>query len=322
MAHKYGGFLTISFCGNVWSHPLNPMGMMKRNTDLLKACKDYPEACLWLYKYTTSSCFYNNESVTIGPFISGLATNYVLKSGATVNLGGTESRFKNIKIAGTIDVKGTAGGLFGNVILEDSSEASAEIILDSDSISVEGMTEVSGYIAGGLFGEVSGNITMTLNSMPSVAAKVYGYYDGYKSPLAWKYNDGFISQMKICAGGLIGKMTNEAVLQTSFTGPNAETGDITYLTIKNLVISDGISGGLIGAVQNSTVNVACVEKDGDTTKSYDLKGGQYDESTKKIVWSGTYNKDTNKIRWSNGEEETVGNEQQDDKMWINTKYDI
>lgn len=76
MAHKYGGFLTISFCGNVWSHPLNPMGMMKRNTDLLKACKDYPEACLWLYKYTTSSCFYNNESVTIGPFISGLATNY------------------------------------------------------------------------------------------------------------------------------------------------------------------------------------------------------------------------------------------------------
>ena len=76
MAHKYGGFLTISFCGNIWSHGLNPVGMMKRNKDLLKACKDYPEACLWLYKYTTSSCFYNNESVTMSPFISGLATNY------------------------------------------------------------------------------------------------------------------------------------------------------------------------------------------------------------------------------------------------------
>ena len=76
MAHKYGGFLTISFCGNIWSHGLNPIGMMKRNKDLLKACKDYPEACLWLYKYTTSSCFYNNESVTMSPFISGLATNY------------------------------------------------------------------------------------------------------------------------------------------------------------------------------------------------------------------------------------------------------
>ena len=76
MHHKYGGFLTISFCGNVWSHPLNPMGMMKRNKDLLLACKEYPEAILWLYKYTTSSCFYNNESVTFGPFISGLAKNY------------------------------------------------------------------------------------------------------------------------------------------------------------------------------------------------------------------------------------------------------
>ena len=76
MHHKYGGVLTVSFCGNIWSHPLNPMGMMKRNADLLKACKEYPEAILWLYKYTTSSCFYNNESVTFGPFVSGLAKNY------------------------------------------------------------------------------------------------------------------------------------------------------------------------------------------------------------------------------------------------------
>ena len=24
MSHKYGGFLTVSFCGNIWSHHLNP----------------------------------------------------------------------------------------------------------------------------------------------------------------------------------------------------------------------------------------------------------------------------------------------------------
>lgn len=76
MHHKYGGFLTISFCGNIWSHPLNPVGMLKRNADLLQASKDYPEAILWLYKYTTSSCFYNNESVCFGPFVSGLTKNY------------------------------------------------------------------------------------------------------------------------------------------------------------------------------------------------------------------------------------------------------
>ena len=76
MSHDYGGFLTVSFCGNVWSHPLNPLGMLKRNKQLMEACQAYPEAILWLYKYTTSSCFYNNESVTMGPFVSGLANNY------------------------------------------------------------------------------------------------------------------------------------------------------------------------------------------------------------------------------------------------------
>jgi len=76
MSHEYGGFLTISFCGNIWSHGLSPVGMMKRNKDLLKACRDYPEAILWLYKYTTTSCFFNTESVTWSPFVSGLAKNY------------------------------------------------------------------------------------------------------------------------------------------------------------------------------------------------------------------------------------------------------
>lgn len=76
MSHEYGGFLTISFCGNIWSHALNPVGMMKRNSDLLAACKAYPESILWLYKYTTSSCFYNNESVTWSPFVAGLASSY------------------------------------------------------------------------------------------------------------------------------------------------------------------------------------------------------------------------------------------------------
>ena len=76
MSHEYGGFLTISFCGNIWSHGLSPVGMMKRNKNLLQACRDYPEAILWLYKYTQPWCFYNAESVTLSPFISGLAKNY------------------------------------------------------------------------------------------------------------------------------------------------------------------------------------------------------------------------------------------------------
>ena len=76
LSHQYGGFLTVSFCGNIWSHGLNPLGELKRDQGFFNACKQYPEAILFLYKYTTSSCFYNNESVTFGPFISGLTKNY------------------------------------------------------------------------------------------------------------------------------------------------------------------------------------------------------------------------------------------------------
>lgn len=76
MSHNYGGFLTVSYCGNIWSHSLNPIAMLKSNPDLMHACENYPESILWLYKYTTGGCFYNNESVTWGPYVSGLAKNY------------------------------------------------------------------------------------------------------------------------------------------------------------------------------------------------------------------------------------------------------
>ena len=76
MSHEYGGLLTVSFCGNIWSHGLNPIGELKRNKNFLQACQDHPENILFLYKYTTSACFYNNESVSFGPFISGLTKAY------------------------------------------------------------------------------------------------------------------------------------------------------------------------------------------------------------------------------------------------------
>ena len=76
MAHEYGGLLIESFCGNIWSHPLNPVGQLKRDNNLYTACKNHPENYLLLFKYTTSSCWYNNESVCLAPFISGFAANY------------------------------------------------------------------------------------------------------------------------------------------------------------------------------------------------------------------------------------------------------
>ena len=76
MSHKYGGFLTVSWCGGDYHMSTNPMGELKADKKFLAACKKYPESILFLYKYTHASSFYNNESICWGPFISGLTKNY------------------------------------------------------------------------------------------------------------------------------------------------------------------------------------------------------------------------------------------------------
>lgn len=76
MSHKYGGFLTVSWCGGDYHMSTNPMGELKADKNFLEACKKYPEAIVFLYKYTHASSFYNNESICWGPFISGLTKNY------------------------------------------------------------------------------------------------------------------------------------------------------------------------------------------------------------------------------------------------------
>ena len=76
MSHKYGGFLTVSWCGGVYHMNTNPIAELKSNKNFLAACQKYPEAIVFLYKYTHCSSFYNNESVCWGPFVSGLTKNY------------------------------------------------------------------------------------------------------------------------------------------------------------------------------------------------------------------------------------------------------
>ena len=76
MSHKYGGFLIVSWCGGIYHFNTDPIAELKTEPRFLEACKKYPEAILFLYKYTHCSSFYNNESVCWGPFVSGLTKNY------------------------------------------------------------------------------------------------------------------------------------------------------------------------------------------------------------------------------------------------------
>ena len=57
MSHQYGGFLTVSWCGGTYHMNTNPIAELKRDKNFLAACQKYPEAILFLYKYTHAGCF-------------------------------------------------------------------------------------------------------------------------------------------------------------------------------------------------------------------------------------------------------------------------
>ena len=144
MAHEYGGFLTISYCGNIWSYGLSPVGMMKRNSNLLKACRAYPEAILWLYKYTTTACWYNDESVTLSPFISGLAKNYGVRydrcgwcGAMDVAVGQNKAKYP---IAAGIGTTMEQCGVNGGAVWDGPETIPDECFKESNKSTVDGYT--------------------------------------------------------------------------------------------------------------------------------------------------------------------------------------
>lgn len=177
----------------------------------------------------------------------GLAKNYIIED-ENVNLA---DRFYTIKITGSIQSTGTVGGLFGKVTKADTIITSTITLSENIDIDLSGVTEFKGSVAGGLFGEVSGSIIMNLESMPSVATKVVA-----DDPAS---NNGTEPlTLTVCAGGLIGKMSDDSKLVSTAGIDESTTPE--YLVIGNDVGGEGISGGLVGVVYNSEVNVSYIQK--------------------------------------------------------------
>ena len=76
LAVEYGGYLVVSWCGGIWHFDTDPVAMMKRNADLKAACQAHPDNFILCFKYTSAANWYNNESVCLGTFISGLTNHY------------------------------------------------------------------------------------------------------------------------------------------------------------------------------------------------------------------------------------------------------
>jgi hypothetical protein len=79
LSNRYGGYLIVSWCGNQWSPPINPIGMLKRCPAFAKACETYTENYLLFEKYTQESYQSDMESLCLGAYLSGYSGNYGIR---------------------------------------------------------------------------------------------------------------------------------------------------------------------------------------------------------------------------------------------------
>jgi len=76
LCDKYGGFLDISWCENQWGSALNPIAMLKTNSNWEKACRQYGKNLILEEKYTQCSYIADVESTVFGAYISGYCGNF------------------------------------------------------------------------------------------------------------------------------------------------------------------------------------------------------------------------------------------------------
>lgn len=79
MAHRYGGYLTMSFTQSYDNCLMMPLGMMKNNAALLDAFANYGAHFICCEKTTMKKGFYDIESNCLGMWLSGYAGHYGIR---------------------------------------------------------------------------------------------------------------------------------------------------------------------------------------------------------------------------------------------------
>jgi hypothetical protein len=79
LSNRYGGYLIVSWCGNQWSPPINPIGMLKRIPAFAAASEKYAGNYMLFEKYTQQSYQSDMESICLGAYLSGYSGNYGIR---------------------------------------------------------------------------------------------------------------------------------------------------------------------------------------------------------------------------------------------------
>jgi Glycosyl hydrolase family 98/Secretion system C-terminal sorting domain/Glycosyl hydrolase family 98 C-terminal domain len=79
LCHQYGGYLSVSWCGNQWSVGYNPIAMLKQNPAFATACSQYTENYILSEKYTLQTYQSDMESLCLGAYLSGYSGAYGIR---------------------------------------------------------------------------------------------------------------------------------------------------------------------------------------------------------------------------------------------------
>ena len=95
LSNQYGGYLSVSWCGNQYSPSINPMAMLKLNPNFATACKNYTENFILSEKYTQQAYQSDMESLCLGSYLSGFSGNYGIRYDDTgwTDTSGTHNNF-------------------------------------------------------------------------------------------------------------------------------------------------------------------------------------------------------------------------------------
>ena len=255
--------------------------------------------------YTANSS--SSSSAAVANVSAGLATNFVLEDevegtpGCDIALGTDKGESKYyVKVLkggiSTSTANASAGALFANVYVsgnktspEDSDESVYKINVDGYGIDLSGIKDkaVTGNIAGGLFGKVSGDICINVLGYPTVMTTVYSNStaaDGCAGAFIGKAENG--AKIKFSNTKSINFLTNVLSSNTSNTGAYVG-GVIGYLNESVLecsgqgeILRSGSTraryraGGFVGYALNSSVTVTNFTLD-KNTYVYEYAGGHY-----------------------------------------------
>lgn len=143
LTNKYGGYLTISWCGNEWGQSLNPIAMLKRIPEWEDACSKYAQNYILCEKYTQHGYIKDVESDVFGVWLSGYCGNFGIRYDET---GWTSGTGDDYTMSTGLPIYFERMVLNGATVIDGPELAFMDCILEGGTVETEdGLTSRSWY---------------------------------------------------------------------------------------------------------------------------------------------------------------------------------